>query len=1427
MARVFLSHTGSDDAIATDVHQWLVGRGHEVFLDHDLRDGVAMGAEWEQRLHERLRWADALLCVVSPAFIESTWCSAEIGAARSRGTLILPLSTRPGLIHPLLGFIQHVALSDEGRWEKLAATLHRIQYGGGVGWPDDRSPYPGLRPFELDMRQAFFGRGAEISELAGLLRSPAQRSEHALLLVVGPSGSGKSSLVRAGLVPSMSEEPDWWCLPPVLPGIEPALALSRELARAARRVGLSWTVARIRRRLEDEGFTEVADELLLAINDGQARRMLVTLDQLEELLTLTPRDRRAAFADLIRHALTESVQFVATLRPEFLEALLADPDLGSVPTHVTALRPLSRDALREVIERPARLARIRIDDELVGRLVADTAAGDALPLLAFTLAQLTQDLPVGDGEARAISAARYDQLGGVQGAIVMQADLALGEAVTATGRSEDRVIDGLLRLVTVDEHGHPTRRRVARTDLPVEVVTELDAFVGRRLLVTDTADGDVVFGVAHEAFLSSWPPVAAAIRERTVALRARGAVEEAADLGDREQRAHIRLWERGQLAAAVTDLGVTRSARLRTRPVQTHRVDLSDRAREFLAASIRRDRRRRGTATTVLSVLLAVAIVAAGIAVVRQREAEDQQRLATARQLMSQADSVRAPDPRTALRLGIAAHQVHPDEQTTGALVAGLNETPYAGTLTAHSAVVYGVSFTDDGAYMATSGNDGHVTLWDLRGGELPRQVGEPLASDAELIGTAVFSPDGTLLATPRHSDNSVVLWDIRVPGHPVPLGDPLPSGAEQFWGVRFSPDGGLLALGGSSPATVTLWDIRDPANVSRLGDTIVAGESMDLVEFDQSGRFLLTGGDDEDFVHELVRWDLEDPVTHRRLGEPMTYETPAVFDVGTGIFASVSEEFDSEVLLTSVEAASVRPSGTVSTYGSGVDTIAFSPDGETLAVATRGERNDESLVGRWDITDPADPVDLSVDWSEADGDSASGISSLDNFVRVAQLHEIVFAADPDMLLTISGDDKQLTRWDFSDPTRPRQEGPPIVGATGLGPAVVLLPDGRSVATARADGSLVLWNVSIEGAPATAGTMDTGEGSVSAVRYAPGGDTLDVGLGNGEVQTWHLEDPTAPNGAGIFAPDPLGDSAAVAFDSSGSLVAHSGAESVTITDLGDTSRVTSITKPYFPAREGDGRVADLEFSPDGDVLALAVSAGFGGYAVLYDTSDPMHPRRLGPALDPIDFGQELAFTPDGRTLAFGGVPGVLLFDVTEPGDAKQVGGILAETGDIASMAFSPDGQLLAIGTDDDFAVTLWDVSDPAQPTRIGLPLSGHGDRVTVVAFAPDGRTLATGDAQGVVGFWDLTDSTRPRQLGSPQSLHDGSVNALAFAADSSAMASGGADGAVVVTGFDALLDLRKHAAARACDRIGSGLSREEWERYIPNLPYVATCADDN
>ena len=272
------------------------------------------------------------MCVVTPSYMKSAWCAAEVGAAYVLGSEVLPArASAEHVDDKLLDVKQFVDVVHDatGARERLRSRLDVIDGGGGRGWPDDKSPYPGLRAFDLGEHRVFFGRSSEIKELTERLRSPTQRSARSVLTVVGPSGCGKSSLVRAGVRPRLGAQ-DWLTIPPMLPGTDPMGSLARALAAAAKDRRIDLDTASIRKDLEHDGLTMLATDFLIAARADNQCKLLLVLDQFEELLTLAGSDERRRFAATLEPALGGPVQALATMRPEFLDAASKDAALSRI-----------------------------------------------------------------------------------------------------------------------------------------------------------------------------------------------------------------------------------------------------------------------------------------------------------------------------------------------------------------------------------------------------------------------------------------------------------------------------------------------------------------------------------------------------------------------------------------------------------------------------------------------------------------------------------------------------------------------------------------------------------------------------------------------------------------------------------------------------------------------------------------------------------------------------------------------------------------------------------------------------------------------------------------------------------------------------------------------------------------------------------------
>ncbi|MCG0063878.1 WD40 repeat domain-containing protein [Streptomyces tricolor] len=569
-----------------------------------------------------------------------------------------------------------------------------------------------------------------------------------------------------------------------------------------------------------------------------------------------------------------------------------------------------------------------------------------------------------------------------------------------------------------------------------------------------------------------------------------------------------------------------------------------------------------------------------------------------------------------------------------------------------------------------------------------------PLSGHTGAVYLTSFSPDGHTLATAGY-DRTVRLWNVRDPHRPAALGAPLTGHASWVSSAVFGPDGRTLASAGDD-GTVRLWDVTDPAHAVPLGKPLTGHRgTIYLVAFSPDGRTLATAGEDR-----TVRlWD----VSRRDRPEPV---------------------------------------GTLRGHTAAVRSVAFAPDGRTLATG-----GDDDTVRLWDVSAPRRP---------------EAVRTLRGHTDL--VHSVAFGPDGHTLASGSADDT-VRLWDVTVPRRAAPIGSPLTGHTGPIWSVAFSRDGGRLAAASADSTASLWNVTDPASPSQVGEPLAGSsGEMYALGFSPDGRTLATGSGDGKVRLWSVPTSDMLGRSGAFRPD-------------GRVLATAARDGrLRLWNVTRPGRPVLLGKPFMRA---DGDQRSLVFSPDGRTLAVLT----GVRAVyLWDVSDPARPVPVGKPLSLRTrfMGPDaLAYSPDGRTLATAYDDRTIqLWNVADPARAVPLGKPLTgHRGYVNALAFSPDGHTLTSGSADN-TIRLWDVTDPARAVPLGKPLTAHSGPVNVLAFTPDGHTLASAGDDDTVRLWNVADPAAASALGDPLTGHTEAVTSLTFSADGRILASGGNDNTV-------------------------------------------------
>ncbi|WP_084338825.1 WD40 repeat domain-containing protein [Actinomadura oligospora] len=619
-------------------------------------------------------------------------------------------------------------------------------------WDRSRTPYPGLDAFTEDEAAVFFGREVQVLELVRRLHDSPQRPAERFVPLVGASGSGKSSLAQGG---------DSTASGAALGGVagrdarpQPGGALAAALAEADARTDASTLQRRIRRSAD--GLALVLAELRRL--GPRNRRILLVIDQFEELITLAGERDRALFLEAIAEALRRDRRLwvLATVRIEFLRDLLdtAQVELFQNPV---AIGSLTRRQLAQIVERPAELADLRFAPGLVGAIVDDAETADALPLLAYLL----QELYFAAGPGGTVTEDAYRVQGGVAGALARQADLVMAELSGQDG--SENVLAVLLKFVTVDGQG-ATRRRVPLHELASAERIVVDAFVDARLLVTDVGNGRSLAQVAHEALFRQWPPLRQEVEARIEQLRQRAELERwAVD------------WER---AGCSRDYLLT-GERLVQAETWYEALQQAGQAPTGAEALIRASKRRD---------LAFLRRVSEGIG----------------EHVIANAERY----PELSILLSLAAlSECPPTPAAVRALLSALAFSHVSHVMRGHSDVVRGLAWSPDGRRIATASRDGTARIWDAATGACVTV----LRGHGGMVEMVAWAPDSMRIATASR-DNTVRIWNAEA-GETLAV---LREATDVVWTVAWSPDGRRIAAG-SRDLAVRIWDAETHALTGQL----------------------------------------------------------------------------------------------------------------------------------------------------------------------------------------------------------------------------------------------------------------------------------------------------------------------------------------------------------------------------------------------------------------------------------------------------------------------------------------------------------------------------------------------------------------------------------------------------------------------------------
>ena len=1071
---VFLSHNSKDKAAVETIARLLKEKGFTLFLD---KWHLIPGEPWQEALEDALDDSETCAVFIGSDGI-SPWEHEEMREAISKRVsnkkktyrvipVLLPGAKR-GERGRLPAFLSRSTWVEFREQLDNEESLYRLACGIKGIPPVPQSPtasfqginpYRGLQVFDVEHAPFFCGRDAAVEWLIDTLRTSN------FLAVIGPSGSGKSSLVRAGLIPAIKAgklpDSETWPICVLKPNQHPlnslALALGKEYDISQSRPSLS-TIAT---DMQNNVRTLYMEGSSITSFSGSSK-LVVVIDQFEEVFTLCDKEEeRQAFIDNLVYASsleTSRVMVVLTMRADFYGKCAQYPSIAARLTDAQMLvNPMTEDELREAIEAPAIRAGLTFEKGLIETLLRDAGSEPGnLPLLQYALFELYNNNQ--DGK---LSIDAYRAMGGINRSIAQRAERIYNSLEEA---DQDIMRNLMLNLIAPGQGTEDTRRRAALADLnPVSASSEktneiiqLLANEDTRLITTlsESEDEEPVVEVAHEALIKYWD-------------RFRAWTDNDRDFLVWRNRFRNRLNDwltnnkdkgtflRGAQLAEAEEFLNERNELLTEEEIAFIKTSLKEKKWEIT--------RSRLTLAAV-SLLAIVASITASIAITKANEALQrsyESNYNVARILEQKADE--ATDNQqydeawlytlTALQQDIGPNYSLP--RSHGALLnsALISEVFRSYWMSPPNTIgmLLSVAFSPDGSRIVSGSDDNTIRLWDTQSGDNIAT----LEGHSGSVRSVAFSPDGSRIVS-GSDDNTIRLWDTQsgdniatLEGHSFRVNS-----------VAFSPDGSRI-VSGSDDNTIRLWDTQSGDNIATL-----EGHSfrVNSVAFSPDGSRIVSGSDD----NTIRLWDTQSGDNIATLeGHSEWVNSVAFSPDGSRI---VSGSYDNTIRLWDTQSGDNI--ATLEGHSEWVRSVAFSPDGSRI------------VSGSYDNT-----IRL---WDTQSGDNIATLEGHSEWVRSV-------AFSPDGSRIVSGSyDNTIRLWD----TQSGDNIATLEGHSGSVRSVAFSPDGSRIVSGSDDNTIRLWDTQ------SGDNIATLEGHsfwVNSVAFSPDGSRIVSGSDDNTIRLWDTQ----------------------------------------------------------------------------------------------------------------------------------------------------------------------------------------------------------------------------------------------------------------------------------------------------------------------------------